>query len=149
MTNPYLAYEPPGRSRRPMKAKVVRSDADAPMKPTAMEKAQRDKSAQMRSYNGFWAEQRRLMWKGHYTHGTMLMKCLRSMTIDDGDALIDLVKRHRFGNDEEYARQVYLRVIGDRLAQLRVQNGLPPYDDSLPGEDPTVFEIIRAELGVP
>jgi len=37
-------------------------------------------------------------------------------------------------------------MIGWAIARLRIRNGYPPFDDSLPGEDPTVFEIIRAEL---
>jgi hypothetical protein len=37
-------------------------------------------------------------------------------------------------------------MIGWAIARLRIRNGYPPFDDSLPDELPTVFEVIRAEL---
>ena len=44
------------------------------------------------------------------------------------------------------AHPIMLSAIDQAIARLRVRNGYPPIDDSLPGEDPTVFEVIRAEL---
>lgn len=150
MNNPFLEYQPPGRQRRPMKARVVKSDADAPMMPTAMEKAQRDKSTQMRLHREYWREQLNVAFRSeHGSDMVKLNKFLRQMAIDDGDALIDLVKRSKLPRADVHTRYAALRLVTDGLARLRVQNGLAPFDDSLPDEPPTVFEIIRAELGVP
>ena len=45
-------------------------------------------------------------------------------------------------------RRVAVSMIANVIVRLREVNGYAPFDDSLPGEDPTVFEIIRAELRV-
>ena len=147
-SNPFLDYKPPGR--RPMRARVVKSDTDAPMKATALEKAERDRSVQMRLYREHRREELEMARHGRFGIDIhRLEKFLRGMSIDDGDALIDLVKISRLPNADLFTRLTTLRLVGDAIERLRIQNGLPPYDDSLPGEDPTVFEIIRAELGVP
>jgi hypothetical protein len=39
-------------------------------------------------------------------------------------------------------------MIARAIIQMRELNGYPPIDDSLRGEEPTAFEIIRSELKV-
>lgn len=149
MTNPFLAYAET-RSRRPMKPKVVRSDADAPMKPTAIEQAHRDKSAQMRLYREHQREELDVARKGEFGDDIHeLEKFIRRMTIDSGVELVDRIARSRLPTADIYTRRVAMRLVGDACERLRVQNDLAPFDDSLPGEDPTVFEQCRMELGVP
>lgn len=150
MTNPFLAYGEARLPSRPKKVRVVKSEADAPMKPTAAERAERDKSVQMQRYRAQRREMVDRVAKGPYrVEIGALSNFLRTMTLDDGDALIDFVKRHRsLTLADTDTRMVALRMVSDRLQRLREEDGRAPFDDSLPGEEPTVFEIIRAELGV-
>ena len=41
-----------------------------------------------------------------------------------------------------------MTLIAAHLIVLRLTNGEAPFDDSLPGEEMTLFEIIRKELRV-
>ena len=50
-----------------------------------------------------------------------------------------------YGADSDTRFQV-LRLIDMALVQLRERHGLPPFNDALPDEPPTVFQIIREEL---
>lgn len=146
MTNPFEAYGET-RSRRPMRAKVVKSDADAPMKPTEMEKKQRAQTAQLRLYREYWREQIAVTRNGPAGSDFIaLEKFLRKMTIDDGEALIDLVQRSRIPKVDWSTKRVALHIIADAIEHVRAVNGYPPFDDSLPGEPPKVFERIREML---
>jgi hypothetical protein len=40
-------------------------------------------------------------------------------------------------------------MIDDAITRLREQNGLPPFDDAIFDEEPTVFQICKAKLGMP
>lgn len=147
-SNPYVDYRPPGR--RPMRTRVVTSDAAAPMKPTAQEKDQRDKSTQLRLYRERHREELDVARNGEWgTDIRGLEYLLRKLTMGDTEALIELIKNSSLPKADVFTRYTALRLVGDRIERLRIQNGLPPFDDSLPDEPPTVFEIIRAELGVP
>lgn len=150
-TNPFLAYaDTVARTRRPMRARLVKSEAEAPMKPTAQEKEHRDKTVQLRLYREHHREELEIARRGEFGPQLLeLEKFMRRMTIDDGAALVDLVKRSRLAQADKFARIVVLRLVDDAIARLRAQNGLAPFDDSLPGKPPKVFEQIRAELGLP
>lgn len=153
MTNPFRTYAEQAISapvRRQMKVKVVQSETDAPMKLTAQEQAQREKSIQMRLYREHLREELAMARNSEFSEEVMWLETfLRRMTLDDGEVLIDFIKRGNLPKADQFTRYTTLRIIGSAIAGLRAQNGYPPFDDSLPGEQPTVFEIIRAELGVP
>jgi hypothetical protein len=72
---------------------------------------------------------------------------LESLSLTSGPELIELVRHGPwYGADSDTRFQV-LRLIDMALVQLRERHGLPPFNDALPDEPPTVFQIIRAELG--
>ena len=72
---------------------------------------------------------------------------LRRLTIDDSAKLVDYVEQAQWLVDaDRLTRYIVLSVIADKIVKLRIQNGYAPFDDSLPGELPTAFEIIRARL---
>lgn len=136
--------------RRAMKVKVVKSEADAPMKLSAMEQDQQDKSVQMRLYRRERRAQVAAMRDS--IHGEAfqdLQRLLRRMTIEEADQLVAYVKSSGWLKQADLkTRQLVLSEIDDAIVRLRLINGYPPFDDSLPGEPPKAFEIIRDELRV-
>jgi hypothetical protein len=69
------------------------------------------------------------------------------MKIDDGDSLIALLDElHWFAKADHSIRMHVLAEIDDAIITLRIINGFSPIDDALPGEQPTIFQSIRARL---
>ena len=133
---------------RKREVKVVQSEADAPMKLSDMEQKQADQSTQLRAYRRWKREEIKSLLEPH-DGWRELSRIMRGLTIEQAEALVDLVRAATWlrGADLK-TRQVALSVIADVIIRLRISNGYPPMDDSLPGEALTVFEIIRNELRV-
>lgn len=130
-------------------AKVVFSDADAPMKLSEMEQQQADQSAQFRAYKRAKKAERVAVFEQRAAEWAALSKVLRALTIDGADALIDFVASAAWLHEaNHHTRQVALGVISNELIRVRRENGYPPIDDSLFDEPPTAFEIIREMLKV-
>jgi hypothetical protein len=75
-----------------------------------------------------------------------LASFLETMTLTSGSELIELIHRGPWCDTDPDTRFEVLRLIDGALAHLRERDGRPPFDDALPGEPLTVFQIIRAEL---
>jgi hypothetical protein len=71
---------------------------------------------------------------------------LETLSLTSGAELIELVRRGPWRDADADTRFQVLRLIDAALMQLREKHGLPPFDDSLPGEPLTVFQIVREEL---
>ena len=130
--------------------KVVQSERDAPMKLSEREQEQADQSKQFRMWKAFHrAESEAVL---HGTHGDGYRELLRSVRlagIDESDAILRAVRSAKWLHGADLkTRQIVLSAIASAIVRLRELNGYAPFDDSLPGEDPTVFEIIRNELKV-
>jgi hypothetical protein len=132
------------------KVKIVQSEKDAPMKLSELEQKVADQSKQMRSYKAWKRAEFDAMLAGpNGNDWRILSTILRRLTIDDSEALIEHIKGARWLLDADLrTRQIALALIANRIINLRLENGLSPMDDSLPGEPLTAFEIIRAELKV-
>lgn len=135
-------------ARRPSKPKIYKSDRDAPMVPGPQEKKQIEQSLQYRKYRRHKrAEIRSLLESPNRIPFLHLSRLLRRMTVQDGPQLVDHVLKAQWLVDaDRLTRYIVLAVISDRISKLRVQNGYDPFDDSLPGELPTAYELIRAHL---
>jgi hypothetical protein len=135
--------------KRAMKVKVVQSEKDAPMKLSELEQKVADQSKQMRIYKRAKREEALIIYQGQPADYAGLDKVLRALTIDNGQTLVDYVTSAAWLREADLrTRQTVLGAIADELIRIRLQNGYAPMDDSLPGEAPTVFEIIRKELRV-
>ena len=129
-------------------AKIVKSERDAPMKLSDIEQAQQDKSTQLRAYRRWKREEIKSLLEPH-DGWRELARLLRGMTIDDASKLVDHVRAATWLHGADLkTRQTALSVIASTIIRLRLANGHPPMDDSLPDEAMTVFEIIRNELQV-
>jgi hypothetical protein len=75
-----------------------------------------------------------------------LVEFLDKLTIDQAPALIEIVEGGGWRNADSDTRLEVTILIGAAIAALRERHGLVPFDDSLPGQPPTAFEIIREAL---
>lgn len=76
-----------------------------------------------------------------------LVKYLKTLGPESAPALVDYIERSEWllrANKD--VRQECLSIIADAIVRVRVQCGLPPFDDSLLDEPPTAFEVIRKML---
>ena len=129
-------------------AKLFAGDRDAPMVPTQQEKKQRDQQRQYRAYRRHKRAEIRTLLEGQYRIPFLqLSRVLRRLTIEDSKPLLDYVEQAQWMVDaDRVTRYIVLAAISHRIIKLRIQNGYAPFDDSLPGELPTVYEIIRKRL---
>lgn len=132
-------------------ARQFKREQDAPMMLTAAEKRQRDQERMLRSHKRWYREQYREQLMGpHGAHWRSLARVLRSLTIDNSRELIEHVRcsplRSAIDRDTRY---LALALISKAIVRLRTRNGYPPFDDALPGEEPTAYEIIRDLLTYP
>jgi hypothetical protein len=74
-----------------------------------------------------------------------LLELLRTLTAEDGPALIDLVQRQGWAGASSGTKYLVLREIDQAITRVREQNGMVPIDSSLPwsSEPPTTFETIK------
>jgi hypothetical protein len=137
-------------ARRESKVKIVQSEKDAPMKLSELEQKVVDQSKQMRSYKAWKRAEFDEMLKGpNGDDWRILSTILRRLTINNGEELIEHIDGAGWLLDADLrTRQIAIALIANRIINLRLENGLAPMDDSLPGEEPTVFEIIRSKLRV-
>jgi hypothetical protein len=75
-----------------------------------------------------------------------LCRLLDNLTLADADALITAVGAGPWCETDADTRFQVLRLVDAGIVALRGKHGLPPFDDALPGEPPTAFEIIREHL---
>jgi hypothetical protein len=127
---------------------VVKSDADAPMVASAADKERFEQQQLLRRFNKAMTARRLDLLKGE--HGAQvkgLLQLLDSLTEGSAPALMSyLAKCQWFVNADYGTRHDILSVIDAEIMRFRVREGLPPFDDGLPGEPATAFCVIRHHL---
>lgn len=127
---------------------VVKSDADAPMIASPLDKERLESQELLRRFNKAMRQRRQDLLKG--AHGEEikgLLQVLDSLTPISPPVLISyLVKCRWFVNADCSTRHDILWVIDTAIMTFRIRQGLSPFDDGLPGEPPTVLCIIRHHL---
>jgi hypothetical protein len=104
----------------------------------------RDRERLLRQYRGWFREQVKAARQGPYGERLeRLRRFLHTMTIDDGDRLIELVDDDHWRDADADTRFLILRMVDNAIVLLREKRGLPPFDDALEGEPPTAFQIIK------
>ena len=80
-------------------------------------------------------------------HREMLQALIAFLKTTKSDgALIEHVHAGNWQAADADTRFLALRLINAAITRLREQRGLVPFDDALPGEPPTAFQIIREML---
>lgn len=118
--------------------------------PSAQEKKMSEQAVQMRRYNGSHREQAELLAKGEYAAPwKALTQILRSLKLPEVEYLPGYIEQQSWLlNANLHTRQIALAMIHRAIMRERIRNGYAPLDDSLPGQPPTPFEIIRNLLKV-
>jgi hypothetical protein len=75
-----------------------------------------------------------------------LLGFLNNMTIEQASHLIEFVKQGPWRGAGEDVRFEVLHLVGAAIVRVREHHKLPPFDDALPGDPPTAFEIVREWL---
>ena len=128
--------------------KLVKSDREAPRVLEGLEKKQAENTKQWRMYR---REKRKEYWahmRGPYRENFLeLRRLLRGLSLHAADTVLEYVERAAWLHTaDERTRHMALSLIAAAIARLRERNGYPPFDDSVYGEEPTVFEIVRERL---
>jgi hypothetical protein len=128
--------------------KRSKTDHAAPLKPSALEQEQLDKNTQLKLWRAYHRDEVNAVINGPYREQWReMVKVVKAMTIENPSAIVDYVQKSQWLRAADMqTRRVVLSMIARAIIQLREINGYPPIDDSLPGEEPTAFEIIRNEL---
>jgi len=96
---------------------------------------------------GLVLERKKLLEGPHAEHFQKLCKFLDQMTLNDAGILIDAVKDSVWLSEtDQRAKNDALRLIDNTIIKLREEAGLAPFDDSLMGEPPNAYLVIRKIL---
>jgi hypothetical protein len=131
-------------------AKIVKSEKDAPMKLTPQEQELADRERLARGYRAAKKAEYKKHLEGPNGAGWRLLRDrLDVTTIHNARELPAFIEQQdwlTYGDLD--TRQNALGIIAAHIILLRLSNGMAPMDDSLPGEELTLFEIIRHQLRV-
>lgn len=127
---------------------VVKSDSDAPMVASAADKERYEQQQLLKRFNKAMTQRRLDLVNGpHGAEVKGLLQILDSLTPSSPPALMSyLAKCQWFVNADYGTRHDILWVIDTAIMKFRIRQGLPPFDDGLPGEPPTAFRIARHHL---
>jgi hypothetical protein len=117
----------------------------------AEERAERERLEERTKLFRLWQEWHReqadkLLAGEHVVAARELIDFLKNLTLASGPCLVELVRRGPWCAADPDTRYQVLRLIDGALAQLRESYRMPPFDDALEGEPPTVFQIVREML---
>jgi hypothetical protein len=132
-------------------AHIVKSDADAPYILGPQEQKLEDQSKQMKSYRAWRKAEYDTMAKHpiYFKYWNEFTHLVLDLTPDNADVFVDYIAKAAWLHEAELGiRRLALSFIANRLIRIRLEQGLAPMDDSLPDEEPTLFETIRTQLRV-
>jgi hypothetical protein len=133
--------------QRARKSHIAQSEKEAPMVLRGAQKAIAEDSEQLRLYKRQWRAEYQALLDGLHGQGLRnLMKVLKDLTPHSASELFRVLDETGFAHADPYTRFLVLALIDEGICRMRVRNGMPPIDDSLPDEEPTVFEICRSVL---
>ena len=151
MTNPYEQFGHNFVTRKSAcKPRVVQSEKNAPMVLHGAAKEIAEQTAQLRRYRQAWRTEIQTLLDGPHGNGIHnLTSVLRNLTPDSAPVLLRALETMQwFKSADRHTRSLVLGIISEAIIRMREREGLPPFDDSLLDEPPTVFEICRSKLDI-
>jgi hypothetical protein len=128
----------------PRKARIQAAEARAERK---RQEALEERGKLFRLWQHWHRQQVEQLRAGPYAAAVHeLAGFLETLSLTSGPELIKLVRRGPWRDADPDTRFQILRLIDAALVQLRERRGLAPFNDALPDEPPTVFQIIRDDL---
>lgn len=145
--DPYAAYAAQFERKTPYKPrapKVVLSDKDAPMKPTAQEQQRRDNSELLARFKRAKkaAHEALLESAAHGKPYAVMMAIVKRLPLSSAE-LVENLKTGWTGALSPQEKLVALSMINARIMHEREVNGLSPMSDPMPDEPPNLFLICR------
>jgi hypothetical protein len=152
MSNSFERYAAMNVPRRKKSVRVVKSEADAPMKPTAVEKERSDNDIQFARYKCAVRQQSEVLLNSeHGENYRVLLSLLKRLTPQSAHSAHQLVAYVRAAQwikrcnaDQKFT---VLSIIDATIIRARVREGLPPFDDPLPGQPDNLYLTIRNIIG--
>jgi len=134
------------QKQKKARLRVVRNESEAPLVLRGAAKELAEDNAQLRRYQQFLMQELQALLSND-EEARELAGFLRHLTYDALPSLLAfMAERDWFAWASLEQRVLILHFINNTICRLRVREGLAPIDDSLPGEDPSVFEICRQHL---
>ncbi len=128
-----------------VRRKLERADRRAAME--ARKREEKDEAQQLSLYKSWKREMRAEMISQHGAQLERLMKTIKNLTIDSAGDLVEYVEHADWLiKADAHSRITILGYIDSAIIRLRIQHGLAPFDDALPGEDLSAFQMIRKIL---
>jgi hypothetical protein len=95
-----------------------------------------------------WHEERKaeLLAGPHSQDALQLLNFLEQMTLDDAERLIEVVEASPLRTADADTRTRILSLISHGIVYVREANGLDPFDDPLPNDEPNAFLRIKTLL---
>jgi hypothetical protein len=154
MRDPYLQFGDNFYTPRRRKSHIAQSEKDAPMVKRGVEKELEENEAQLRRARLIWRREIQAILDGPRGQNIQkLMTMLEKLAAHSADHLFGILdlfgileEMNWFRGTSEHTRFLILGLIDDAIIRMRIREGLPPIDDSLPNEEPTAFEICRSNL---
>lgn len=118
--------------------------------PTAIDKALHDRDRLYRNYRAAKRQQLDDLY-ADTEWGDVLRKfvaTLKHFGPEHADRMVEYVTGHKLTRAPENIRFAALEQCDYRITRIRQRAGLAPFDDALPGEEPTVFQLCRKALGL-
>src|SRR5215831_7567777 len=148
MKNPFIEEITAHRKGKPMRVKVVRSEREAPKVLRGAELALAERNKQLANSNREKKSELKALMEGPWSIQVgSVISFLRRMEISDGSSLLALLDAlDWFETASHGVRMQILGIIDDAIVRIRICSGLAPVDDALPGDELTIFQMIRAKL---
>ena len=132
-------------------AHIVQSEKDAPMILGPQEQKLADQSKQAQAYR-VWKKAEYDAMKQHplyFSQWNEFTARVLDLSPDNTTEFVGYVAKQRWLLEAEISiRRLALSYLANRLIRMRLEQGLPPIDDSLPGEPDNLFITIRTLLRV-
>lgn len=110
----------------------------------------RNEQKQLRQWRRWRKEKVQALLNGpHGREISDLVAFLNRMRLSSAPTLIELIEQAAWIRSLSASdRFDLLQVISTSITRLRLRNGLPPFDDALPGHEPKACEQIKELMGV-
>ena len=129
----------------PVKRKIAKADRRIAIE--ARKKEEKDEAEQLSLYKAWKREVKREMQDKYGKQLELLMKMIKNLSIDSADILVEyIVMADWLIQADLHSRETILSYIDNAIIRCRIRHGLAPFDDALPGEEDTAFQVIRRIL---
>jgi hypothetical protein len=110
-------------------------------------KALDERDTQVKVWCAWRCERRDALLAGpHGADAQALLNFIWTMTLASAAALVDAVGRGPWHQADSDTRFEVLSIVDAAIIALRERQGLPPFDDALPGEASNAFLLVREAL---